>query len=137
MPPLRLLVVLTAFLLAALPATAQERRVALVVGNTAYSHAPALANAVNDAEAMAATLRGLGFTVMLERNQTASAMRRTLRDFSDAARGADVALFFFAGHGMQMASATVQRVIWCRWMHGWWMRGIRRTRPSPCRAYCS
>jgi uncharacterized caspase-like protein len=85
-------------------AQAQGRRIAMVIGNTSYQHARALPNAVNDAEALAGTLRNLGFSVMLERNQTGAAMRRTLRDFSDAARGADVALFFFAGHGLQMST---------------------------------
>ncbi len=94
-------------------------------------------HAVNDAEAMAATLRGLGFTVMLERNQTASAMRRTLRDFSDAARSADVALFFFAGHGMQMGQRdraenylvpVDARLVDAR---------DTEDETSPCRAYCS
>jgi uncharacterized caspase-like protein len=83
-------------------ATAQERRVALLIGNSAYTHATALPNAANDAQAMAGSLRALGFTVTVAQNQTVSGMRRALRDFSDSVRGADVALFFFAGHGLQM-----------------------------------
>lgn len=99
---LRGLLLTVTLLLLALPSQAQTRRVALVVGNSAYQHAGALQNAVSDADAVANTLRRLGFTVTLERDQSAVAMRRTLRDFSDAARGADVALFFYAGHGLQM-----------------------------------
>ncbi|WP_137128444.1 SUMF1/EgtB/PvdO family nonheme iron enzyme [Roseomonas sp. HF4] len=97
--------VLTLLLIAALhePALAQQRRVALVVGNGDYRHAPALPNASNDADAVANALRDLGFTVTLERNQPIEGMRAALRHFSDAARGAEVALFFFAGHGLQMA----------------------------------
>ena len=91
-----------AFILPSVPALGQERRVALVIGNAAYSHAAPLPNAVNDADAMAESLRGLGFQVTAVRNQTASALRRSLRDFSDATCGADVALLFYAGHGLQM-----------------------------------
>jgi uncharacterized caspase-like protein len=98
-----LLAALLVALLAAAPALAQERRVALVVGNTAYSHASVPPNAVNDADAVATTLRRLGFVVTLVRNQGVVEMRRALRDFSDASRGADMALFFFAGHGLQAA----------------------------------
>ncbi|MFN7308152.1 MAG: caspase domain-containing protein, partial [Alphaproteobacteria bacterium] len=100
----RLAIALLLLLLSLTSAMAQERRIALVIGNTGYQHMRALPNAVNDAEALAGTLRGLGFAVTLERNQNAAAMRRTMRDFSDAARGADVALFFFAGHGLQMGT---------------------------------
>ncbi|MFN7305317.1 MAG: caspase domain-containing protein, partial [Acetobacteraceae bacterium] len=100
----RLAIALLLLLLSLTSAMAQERRIALVIGNTGYQHMRALPNAVNDAEALAVTLRGLGFAVTLERNQNAAAMRRTMRDFSDAARGADVALFFFAGHGLQMGT---------------------------------
>lgn len=85
-----------------MPALAQPRRIALVIGNGGYRHAPVLPNAGNDAAALADLLRGLGFAVTLERDQTIAAMRGTLRDFSDSARGAEIALFFFAGHGLQM-----------------------------------
>ena len=86
----------------AVPAMAQGRKVALVIGNGSYQHAPALANPVNDAEAVATKLRGLGFEVSLQRNLTLAAMRRALRSFGDSANGAEVALLYFAGHGMQM-----------------------------------
>lgn len=49
------------------PALARDRRVALLIGNGAYQHAPRLSNPVNDAEALGATLRGLGFAVTVER----------------------------------------------------------------------
>lgn len=83
------------------PAHAQERRVALVIGNTSYQHATRLPNAVNDADAMARTLGAMGFAATRLPDQDAAGMRRALRDFSDASRGASVALFFFAGHGLQ------------------------------------
>lgn len=98
----RLLPLIALLLLLAPGALAQERRVALVVGNGAYRHAAALANPGNDAEGVARTLAGLGFRVTLLRDLGVSAFREALLDFGDAARGADVALFFFAGHGLQM-----------------------------------
>jgi uncharacterized caspase-like protein len=86
----------------ALPALAQERRVALVVGNGAYRNAMALANPGNDADGVARALTSLGFRVTLLKDVGVTAFREALLDFGDAARGADVALFFFAGHGLQM-----------------------------------
>lgn len=102
MPLRRLLPLLALLLLLAPEALAQERRVALVVGNGAYRHASALANPGNDADGVARTLAGLGFRVTLLRDLGVSAFREALLEFGDAARGADVALFFFAGHGLQM-----------------------------------
>lgn len=84
-------------------AHAQERRVALVIGNSAYEQVARLRNAARDAEVMGAALKALGFSVTVVTNQTAQSMRQTLREFSDVVRGADVALFFFAGHGLQMS----------------------------------
>jgi uncharacterized caspase-like protein len=97
----RLLVALVLAALA-LPAFAQERRVALVVGNGAYRNAMALANPGNDADGVARALTTLGFRVTLLKDVGVTAFREALLDFGDAARGADVALFFFAGHGLQM-----------------------------------
>jgi len=102
MPLRRLLPLIGLLLLLAPAALAQERRVALVVGNGAYRHATALANPGNDADGVARTLADLGFRVTLLRDLGVSAFREALLDFADAARGADVALFFFAGHGLQM-----------------------------------
>lgn len=85
-----------------IPLARQGRRVALVIGNADYSHATLLPNAVNDATAISESLRNLQFEVMAVHNQSAIGFRRALRDFSDAAKGAEVALFFFAGHGLQM-----------------------------------
>ena len=87
--------------LASLTSKASER-VALVVGNANYSHAPPLANPGNDAEDMAAVLRRLGFSVTLGTNLGDAAMEAHLRAFSRSARAADVALFFYAGHGLQV-----------------------------------
>ena len=79
-----------------------NERVALVVGNAAYKHAPPLANPRNDAEDMAALLRRLGFQVTAGLDLTDAAMEDRVRAFSRQARAAKVALFFYAGHGMQV-----------------------------------
>src|SRR5215468_1055789 len=79
------------------------KRIALVMGNSSYQHVSRLANPVNDSEAMAATFSNAGFDVVsLKRDLTASDMRRALRDFSDHARDADMAIVYFAGHGIEI-----------------------------------
>ena len=84
----------------ALPAAA-EKRVALVLGNAAYKEAP-LKNPVNDARAMAAKLKQLGFTVILRENTTKLEMERAVADFGDQLDAETIGLFFYAGHGMQV-----------------------------------
>ena len=82
-----------------------EARVALVVGNSTYEHAPWLANPTNDARLMAATLSRLGFAVTLETDVTQAGLRRALGAFTDAvaAAGSDgIAFFYYAGHGVQL-----------------------------------
>jgi hypothetical protein len=79
-----------------------ERRVALVIGNAAYDMAP-LRNPVNDARAMAATLRTLGFEVTALENAALTDMKRAIDDFGDSLRsGGGVGLFYFSGHGIQI-----------------------------------
>ena len=80
-----------------------ERRIALVIGNSAYERVPQLSNPVNDAGAMAQMFRGAGFDIVeLKLDLKAIEMRRALRDFADDARGADVAIIYFAGHGLEI-----------------------------------
>src|SRR6202171_3091098 len=80
-----------------------EKRVALVMGNSAYQSVSRLTNPVNDSEAMSATFKGAGFDVVdLKRDLTANEMRRALRDFSDKVRDADIAIVYFAGHGIEI-----------------------------------
>jgi uncharacterized caspase-like protein len=80
-----------------------DRRVALVMGNSGYQNVARLSNPINDSEAMSATLKGAGFDVVdLKRDLRANEMRRALRDFSDTARSADVAIIYFAGHGIEI-----------------------------------
>lgn len=63
-------------------ATGEESRLALVIGNSSYKDSP-LANPVNDATAIAKTLQGLGFKVILRTNATQSQMRQAVREFGD------------------------------------------------------
>jgi uncharacterized caspase-like protein len=94
------LAVLLVFALA--PPALAEKRVALVIGNAAYKHAPALANPRNDAEAVAAALKRLKFEVIFGTDLDKPGMERLLRRFSDAVENADVAVAFYAGHGLQV-----------------------------------
>ncbi len=80
---------------------AQSKRVALVVGNAAYADRP-LANPVNDARLMQTSLRELGFEVQVATNVDRRGLLAALRTFESNAREADVAVFFFAGHGAQV-----------------------------------
>ncbi|MEZ5925327.1 MAG: caspase family protein [Hyphomicrobiaceae bacterium] len=85
------------------PAIAETRRVALVIGNSAYSSVSELTNPKNDAAAVAETLRAIGFDEVRESlDLTQSEFRRALRDFTALARTADVALVYYAGHGVEV-----------------------------------
>ncbi len=98
------LVVLLAILLGLIwPQPAAARRVALVVGNSAYVHAPVLANPRNDAADVASALRRLGFTVIEGLDLDKAALDRKLRDFAGALQGSTAGVFFYAGHGLQVA----------------------------------
>jgi WD40 repeat protein len=83
-------------------ALAQDR-IALVIGNGAYRHAAGLPNPTNDASDIAVALRGIGFHVVEGRDLDKRAMEDKVREFSRRLDGAKVALFFYAGHGMQVA----------------------------------
>ena len=81
---------------------ADDRRVALVIGNGAYKSVPALPNPPNDAGDFAAALKRLGFAVTLITNGSFDEMRRGLIALGNAAGGADMAVVYFAGHGMEI-----------------------------------
>lgn len=81
--------------------TAQEKRVALVIGNNDYDHATPLDNPRNDAKAMADALARLDFETVLGIDLDQQGMQSALRDFEERIRDADVALFYYAGHGLQ------------------------------------
>ena len=78
-----------------------ERKAALVIGNAAY-RVGALKNPVNDAQAVAAQLRELGFEVVLRENAPLRDMIETFRQFSMTAQSAQVRVLFYAGHGVQV-----------------------------------
>ena len=79
------------------------KRVALVIGNSAYQHAGELANTRNDAADMAGALRAHGFQVIDGFDLDKPAFERKVRDFAAALVGAEVGVFFYAGHGMQVS----------------------------------
>ena len=81
---------------------AEARRVALVIGNGGYIHAPPLANPANDAADMAGMLRSLGFEVVEGVDLSYDNMQQTVRRFVGALEGAELGLFFYAGHGLQV-----------------------------------
>ncbi|MBR0899226.1 caspase family protein [Bradyrhizobium tropiciagri] len=84
-----------------------EKRVALVLGNSAYRNTAPLANPVNDASVMASTLKNAGFDVVdFRKDLPAVETRRALREFADLARDADIALVYYAGHGIEVDGAN-------------------------------
>jgi uncharacterized caspase-like protein len=88
------------------PASA-ERRVALVMGNSVYQNVGRLANPVRDSDAMSETFRSAGFDVVeLRHDLKVNEMRRALRDFSNSVREADVAIIYFAGHGIEIGGTN-------------------------------
>ena len=94
-------------LLSANAAAAADRRVALVVGNSAYSNAPKLANTVADAVGLAQLFRAAGFeTVILRNDLGVMELRRAVRDFSVTAEGADIAVVYYAGHGIEIGGTN-------------------------------
>ena len=82
-------------------ANGSERRAALVIGNSAYK-VGVLKNPVNDAQAVAASLKGLGFDVVLRENTSLRDLIEAFRQFSMSAKTAAVRVVFYAGHGVQV-----------------------------------
>jgi hypothetical protein len=79
-----------------------EKRVALVIGNAAYQNTTPLNNPSNDAQDVAGALKRLGFDVVEGRDLDKRSMERLIRQYGTKLTGADVALFFYAGHGLQV-----------------------------------
>jgi hypothetical protein len=79
-----------------------QARVALVIGNSAYQSVPALPNPVNDASDISASLARLGFQVRRVSNGNFDDMRLALRDFARTALGSELAVVYFAGHGIEI-----------------------------------
>ncbi len=83
-----------------------ENRVALVIGNGAYRHAPRLPNPTNDATDVAAALKRSGFETILATDLDKAAMDEVTIRFARSARTADVALFYYSGHAMQFSGVN-------------------------------
>ncbi len=79
-----------------------EKRIALVIGNADYTEGSKLKNPVNDANLITQTLKNLGFRVMQFNNLKKTDFERAIRDFSAALADYNVALFYYAGHGVQV-----------------------------------
>jgi uncharacterized caspase-like protein len=92
--------------LSADPASA-EKRVALVIGVSDYQQAPRLPNPSRDAEAMTSLFRKAGFDVVVSKRDLGVAdLRRTIREFSETSRDADIAVVYYAGHGIEVDGAN-------------------------------
>ena len=89
------------------PIAVNERRIALVIGNSAYRNVPPLTNPVRDATAIADALRRIGFqTVTLQTDLPREKLVDALRNFAQLADSADWALVYYAGHGIEMGGAN-------------------------------
>jgi hypothetical protein len=84
------------------PVNTNERRLALVIGNSNYGGGQTLKNPANDATLMATTLQGLGFEVIKRIDANKQSMEQAIRDFSKKLPNCNVALFYYAGHGVQV-----------------------------------
>jgi uncharacterized caspase-like protein len=105
----RILLVLLAFFASAIAAMGlpdaalAQKRVALVIGNGAYQHAPKLTNPRNDATDMAAALKKHGIQVIEGFDLDKPSFDARVREFSAALKDAEAGLFFYAGHGLQVS----------------------------------
>ncbi len=101
------LILFSAFCAVQSIAAAAGARTALVIGNAKYEAAVGpLRNAVNDAKSVAKTLRGLGFTVIEEHNVTRNELLEAVAAFRKKLTGAEVALFYYAGHGITVGGSN-------------------------------
>src|SRR6201989_3025186 len=103
---LTLIFSLTCMAFTTVTAAKADRRVAFVVGNGAYKNVAQLPNPPIDAKAMAGVLRNVGFDVVEGTNLTRDTMTQKLLEFGKRAQGADVALFFYAGHGIAISGTN-------------------------------
>jgi hypothetical protein len=98
-----LLSLIFALVISAASSAHAEKRVALVIGNSAYAKVPVLPNPANDAKALGELLTNAGLDVVVTKtNLDLASMRRTLREFAGIARDADVVIVFYAGHGIEV-----------------------------------
>ncbi|WP_440640463.1 caspase family protein [Bradyrhizobium sp. PUT101] len=105
---MRYLTLLTSLVCMALSISAAkaDRRVAFVVGNGSYKNVAQLPNPPIDAKSMAATLRNVGFEVIEGANLSRDQMTEKLLDFGRKAQGSDIALFYYAGHGIAVGGTN-------------------------------
>jgi len=96
------LILLGSLLSVAASAQDANKRVALVIGNAEYVNAAKLPNPANDATAVSVLLESAGFTVETHTDLGNSEMRRVIRNFSDQAKNADMAVVYYAGHGLEV-----------------------------------
>lgn len=82
--------------------TANGKRTALVIGNAGYQHANPLKNPLNDANAMEATLKELGFDVKKLTNANRSSLKEAINQWGQTLANYDVALFYYAGHALEI-----------------------------------
>jgi formylglycine-generating enzyme required for sulfatase activity len=88
--------------------SAAGRRVALIIANGAYPDAP-LANPTIDSGLIADSLKRIGFAVIVKENLDLDGFEQAISDFAETAKGADLALFYFSGHGFSVASGGLQQ----------------------------
>src|ERR1700684_2822687 len=94
---------LAAGMLFATATNAADRRVALVVGNSAYKNASSLANTINDSTAIATLFKSVGFEVVISRTELGVVdFKRAVREFLLTAENADIAVVYYAGHGVEI-----------------------------------
>jgi uncharacterized caspase-like protein len=100
---IRCAVVAASALLGTCLGASADKRVALVIGNSAYQNVSRLANPINDARAVTALFKKAGFDLVESRNDLGIAsLRRAVRDFADLARDADIGVVYYAGHGIEV-----------------------------------
>jgi Caspase domain len=88
-------------------AAAADRRVALVIGNSAYKSASTLSNTINDATAIAKLFKSVGFEVVISRNDLGVVdFKRAVREFLITAETADLAVVYYAGHGIEIGGTN-------------------------------
>lgn len=103
----RLSILVWTILAAALTPALAEKRVALVIGNSDYQNVAPLTNPSNDAAAIAATLTRAGFDIVdTKSNLSGIEMKRALREFGNKVRDADVAVIYYAGHGIELEGSN-------------------------------
>jgi uncharacterized caspase-like protein len=86
---------------------AADRRVALVIGNAAYKNASSLPNTINDSTAIAALFKSVGFEVVISRSDLGVVdFKRSVREFLITAENADMAVVYYAGHGIEISGTN-------------------------------